>query len=286
MASKILFIRIEDFLFDRQRWDINHINEHRKLLNLWIDKGYEICLVSTMDVSNLQEVQKNFYIADTGYLIGCDGGEIYNISSKKQMLNTTFKIKELPFLERIVERLDFDNMNTALITFWREGNNRSILNNSSEQYHKKMVELEKGNVIVNTLTHFPKDDASISRVTLKFPSKINRNETLALLKSLAPNFNYIINEENTIEILPNDSTLKNAIDYICSKDKKFSKTIAEKNVISIGYTKSDIYLFDLSKQSYTLVSCPYEISGKASKTFMGEISSIVSYTVKEILKTE
>lgn len=286
MGTKLLFIRVEEYLFDKRRWDTAHVNEHRKLLNLWIDKGYDVCLVSTMDVSKILEIQKNMYIADSGYLIGSDGGEIYDIRKKKEIISKTFSTKDLTLVERLVERIDFDNMNTGLITFWRTGDNRAFLNNGSDLFRTKTSELESKNIVVNTLIHFPLDDGSINRITVKFPNKINTNETIELLNRLAPNFNFISNEDDTIELLPGDSTIKNAVDYLCAKDKSFAKIIADKEVISIGYTKSDISLFDISKESYTLVSCPFEISKKATKTFMGEISSIVSFTLKEILKTQ
>ncbi len=60
--------------------------------------------------------------------------------------------------------------------------------------------------------------------------------------------------------------------------------VKEKSAVTIGYTKSDVYLFEHSQESYTLVSCPYNIVGKATSTYMGEITNIVSYTMKELLK--
>ncbi len=285
-TRKLLIIRVEELLFHNKKWDPAHINEHRQLLNLWIDNAYDICLVSTMDVSKLQEIQKNFYIAESGYLIGCDGGQIYNLSNKKELRSECFKVKELPLIERLVERVDFDNLNQGLISFSKASNAKIYFNNGSELFRRIQSECLDKNLIMTETMNFPKEDSDITKITIKFSTKINVPNTLALLKRLAPEFNYISNEENTIVILPTSSTLKQSFDFICSKDKEFQEMIANKEVITIGYTYSDLYLFDLSKLSYTLVSCPYEIASKANKTYMGEVSSLISFTLKEILKTE
>ncbi len=282
--TKLLVIRIEDNLFNTKAWDAAHINEHRQLLNLWIDKGYQICLVSTMNIKKLQDIQKNLYIADNGYLIGCDGGQIYSIESNKAILDECFSTKELPLLERLVQRVDFDNLNSGLISFTKTNNTKVYLDNNSELF-KKFKETFSANGTFNEIKAFPTDD-DITKVTIKFASKIKTAETLALLNRLAPDFNYISNEDNRIDILPKESTLENAFDYICSKDKAFKGIVANKEIITIGFTRSDIYLFNQSKLSYTLISCPYEIASKATSTYMGEVRNIIAYTVKEILKTE
>ncbi len=285
-SRKLLVIRIENFLFQNKKWDTAHINEHRQLLNLWMDNQYDICLVSSMDVSRLREIQKNFYIAESGYLIGNDGGEIYNIATKKDIWNKCFQEKELPLLERLVERVDFDNMNTGLISFSKTSDEKVYFNNGSEQFRKIKSECADKNLIMSETMNFPLDDHDITKITIKFDNKINVQNTITLLKRLAPECNYISIEDNTIIIIPKESNLKDAFDFICAKDKGFKEVIASKEVITIGYTNSDIFLFDLSKKSYTLVSCPYEIASKATSTYMGEVTSIISYTLKEILKSE
>ena len=239
-----------------------------------------------MDVKKLQEIQKNFYIAESGYLIGCNGGEIYNIGTKKEVLKECFKTKELPLLERLVERVDFDNLNTGLISFSKSSNSKLYFNNGSEAFRKIKSECEQKNLVMTETMVFPSNDSDITKITIKFNNKINVGTTLALLKRLAPEFNFISNEENTIVMLPANSTLKQAFELIGTKDKVYANLLDKKEVITIGYTYSDIFLFGLSKASYTLVSCPYEIASKATSTYMGEVTSIISYTLKEILKTE
>lgn len=102
--KKILFTDMDGTLLNRQK-EVSPYT--REVLTKWCDAGHLFVLCSGRDINNLQSIKASLHLDYPGmYLIGYNGGEIYDCSQQKTLYRIGLTHEQVAYVQDIAARFN------------------------------------------------------------------------------------------------------------------------------------------------------------------------------------
>lgn len=278
MENKWIIIRIEDLFYRNKEWNNLYLSEHRKVLNSITDLGYKISLISSMDMNRLLEIKNNLFIDNSCYLIGYNGGQIYNCSTSKFLEDNVFSESESRMFSQVINRITFDEVGKVSVKVFKSDGEIKLISNQSASYIKDKDELNSKGIDFLEVDSF-EPDKNISCISFSLDNKNNINHIFNLLKKYNAQFSCFFVNSNTVNIYPLEATAKSAIEKINKKDKEYK--FSKEDIVSIGYTYSDIELFEATGYNICNEESPDALKKLSEFTYVGELSKLISVSLRE-----
>ncbi len=278
MVNKWIIIRIENLFYKNDEWNNLYLSDHRKVLNSMIDSEYKISLISSMDINKLIEIKNNLFLNKDCYLIAYNGAQIYNCSTEKYLSNRVFSDQEIRTIEGVLERIVFEEVNKLSIKISKSNGEINLLKMDSISYIKDKKELDTKKIEYSEIDKF-EPNKNISCISISLDNKNDITHIFNLLKKYGSVFNSSFVDSNTINIYPLNSTISYAIDTIKKKDKQYNMKIED--IVSIGYTYSDIELFKVTGYNICNEESPDALKKLSEFTYVGDLSKLICVSLKE-----
>lgn len=240
---KIIFIDIDGTL----RNDKKEITEKtKKAIKNAIEKGIYLVICSGRPTKYVEEVSKKALASS--YVIGCNGGEIYDYEEKKTIYLNALKNEEAIALWYIAERYD---VQAILIS-----NGRKIVRKQTEDDTDILLE----EPIENFVTENPITQCVFSSLNLENIRNIKeeiddiKNIEIVNLSKCLVNNKFPKEKPFFLDITCKDTSKGNAIKNLCEYLK-----IDLKDSVAIGDSYNDITMFEVVGHSVAMGNAPEDI---------------------------
>lgn len=278
MQNKWIIIRVEDLFYRNEEWNNLYLAEHRKVLNSILDLGYKVSLISSMDMNKLIEIKKNLFIDNNCYLIAYNGAQVYNCATNKYLENKVFSESESRFFAELINRIIFDEVGKLSVKVSMSNGEIKLLKTESKSYNENKTELYSKNINYTEVENFS-PEKNISCISFKIDNKNNINHIYNLLKKYSNQFSCFFTNSDTINIYPLNSNASSSLKIIMKKDKQYNLPV--ENITSIGYTYSDIDLFENTGYNICNEEAPEALRKLSEFIYVGELSKLISISLKE-----
>ena len=178
-------------------------------LKKWCEKGNKLVLCSGRALDSILHVFETLDLDFPGiYLIGCNGGEIYDCSSQKLLLRRTISYDNLLKIFSIAEQFNIHIQTyseTHIITK-KEGNELA--------YYKRVIHTP---VLItdDLLSHLPKEPCKCLAIELSDLEQFEKFRQ-RVIKELGQELPVIYSNPNYIEIFPIESGKGSSIRWLCN----------------------------------------------------------------------
>lgn len=240
---KIIFIDIDGTLRNDEK-EIS--NRTKKAIHRMVEKRIQIVICSGRHRQFVEEVSKEALAS--GYIISCNGGEIYDYEEKKTIYLNALKNEEAIALWYIAERYD---VQAILIS-----NGRKIVRKQTEDDTDILLEEPIENFLIdNPITQcvFSSLDLENIRNIKEEIDDIKNIEIVNLSKCLLNN-KFPKEKPFFLDITCKDTSKGNAIKKLCEYLK-----IDLKDSVAIGDSYNDITMFEVVGHSVAMGNAPEDI---------------------------
>lgn len=276
--QKWIIIRVEDLFYKNENWNNLYLSDNRKVLNSIIDKGYKISLISSFDIHRLKEIKNNLFLSNDCYLIGFNGAQILNCQNNKEILDNTFTEHDSKLMKDIIDRIIFDEVGKVSVKIIKNNGDIELVKTECKSFEISKQKLLNKAIDFIEIDEY-KSSKNISTISISFDNKNSIPSILMLLKKYDSHFHCLYLDQNTINLYPIGSSISNAINTIKRKDKTYC--FEKENIISIGYTYSDIELFEVTGYNICNEESPDALKKLSEYTYVGELSKLIEVSLKE-----
>ena len=240
---KIIFIDIDGTL----RNDKKEITEKTKeAIQKTIEKGIYVVLCSGRPREYVEEVSKK--ALTSSYLIGCNGGEIYDYKEKKTMYINALENEAVIALWQIVERYDIQLIMIS--------NGKRIVRKQTDDNTDILLEEPIENFIIdNPVTQCVFSSLNLENIrnSKEEINDIKKIEIVNLSKCLVNN-KFPEEKPFFLDITCKDTSKGNAIKKLCEYLK-----IDLKDSVAIGDSYNDVTMFEVVGHSVAMGNAPEDI---------------------------
>lgn len=203
--TKILFTDLDGTLLT----DSKTISPYTfELLKKWCNKGNKLVLCSGRALDSIQHVFQELGLTFPNiYLVGCNGGEIYDCSKNQLLLRRTLSFETVMKIFSIAQRYDIH------IQTYSETHIITPKDGSELAYYKKAIHTP-AIICSNPMEHLTKEPCKCLAIELTDLKRLEKFR-LAVMDELGNILSVIYSNPNYIELFPIDSGKGSSILWLC-----------------------------------------------------------------------